>query len=229
MTEPYENQPPTSANPVPSEQPTSAQPAQQSHAGQPAQPAADYSAYGQSAPSAPSAPAQPAAGAAQSAPSAPSAPAQPAVGSTSQPAPGAASGTTADTGTAAAGSATGTPSSTNTDGDPNMIQALFDFKFKHFVSLKYASVLYIVAIIVALLIWAAQVVGSLMFGAMLGALNSSWYGEPSFNAIPLLIALLLGWIPSVVALIGMRLAIEFSVASARTAQNTTAILEHLRR
>ncbi|WP_246957806.1 DUF4282 domain-containing protein [Brachybacterium sp. Marseille-Q7125] len=211
MTEPYENQPPTSANPVPSEQPTSAQPAQQSHAGQPAQSAPAYSAYGQSAPSAPSAPAQPA------------------VGSTSQPAPGAASGTTADTGTAAAGSATGTPSSTNTDSDPNMLQALFDFKFKHFVSLKYASVLYIVAIIVALLIWAAQVVGSLMFGAMLGALNSSWYGEPSFNAIPLLIALLLGWIPSVVALIGMRLAIEFSVASARTAQNTTAILEHLRR
>ena len=211
MTEQYDHQPPTSANPVPSEQPTSAQPAQQSNAGQPAQPAADYSAYGQSAPSAPSAPAQPAAG------------------STTQPAPGAASGTTADTGTAAAGSATGTPSSTNTDGDPNMIQALFDFKFKHFVSLKYASVLYIVAIIVALLIWAAQVVGSLMFGAMLGALNSSWYGEPSFNAIPLLIALLLGWIPSVVALIGMRLAIEFSVASARTAQNTTAILEHLRR
>ncbi|MGO3507037.1 MAG: DUF4282 domain-containing protein [Brachybacterium tyrofermentans] len=43
--------------------------------------------------------------------------------------------------------------------------------------------------------------------------------------MPLILAIVFGWIPSVIALIAMRLGLEFSVATVRTAQNTKKIAE----
>jgi hypothetical protein len=53
----------------------------------------------------------------------------------------------------------------------------------------------------------------------------SFYSDSSFTPWPLIIAVLLGWIPSIIAIILMRLGLEFSVAVVRTAQNTGALVQ----
>ncbi|MGO1924719.1 MAG: DUF4282 domain-containing protein [Brachybacterium tyrofermentans] len=110
------------------------------------------------------------------------------------------------------------------DGEAGFFRALFDFTFTHFITVKFSAFLYIVAFVVALLLWLGQILCGIMFGAMLGSFNS-FYGESSFNAVPLILAIVFGWIPSVIALIAMRLGLEFSVATVRTAQNTKKIAE----
>jgi Domain of unknown function (DUF4282) len=110
-------------------------------------------------------------------------------------------------------------------GEAGFFRALFDFSFTHFITVKFSAFLYVVAILVALLMWLLQILFSLSFGALLGSASSGFYGESSFNAVPLILAIVFGWIPSVIALIAMRLGLEFSVATIRTAQNTTKIAE----
>lgn len=109
-------------------------------------------------------------------------------------------------------------------GEVNFFRAMFDFKFDHFITVKFSSFLYIVAILVALLLWLGQIVSAVVFGSLLGSMGS-FYGEASFNAVPLVLAIVFGWIPSVISLIAMRLGLEFSVATVRTAQNTTRIAD----
>lgn len=109
-------------------------------------------------------------------------------------------------------------------GEAGFFRALFDFTFTHFITVKFSAFLYIVAFVVALLVWLGQILCGIMFGSVLGSFNS-FYGESSFNAVPLILAIVFGWIPSVIALIAMRLGLEFSVATVRTAQNTKKIAE----
>lgn len=109
-------------------------------------------------------------------------------------------------------------------GEANFFKALVDFKFDHFITVKFSTFLYILAFVVAVLLWLGQILFGILLGVMIGAANS-FYGEPSFNPILLLAAILLGWIPSVISLIAMRLGLEFSVATVRTAQNTKRIAE----
>ncbi|MEE1649987.1 DUF4282 domain-containing protein [Brachybacterium sp. J144] len=76
----------------------------------------------------------------------------------------------------------------------------------------------------AALVWLGQILSGIMFGSLLGSF-SGFYGEPSFNAVPLILSILFGWIPAVIALIAMRLGLEFAVATVRTAQHTKRIAE----
>lgn len=108
--------------------------------------------------------------------------------------------------------------------EAGFLRALFDFTFTHFITVKFSSFLYVIAIIVALLMWLLQILSAILTGAAWGSMNS-YYGEGGFNAVPLILAILFGWIPSVIALLVFRLALEFSVATVRTAQNTTEIAE----
>lgn len=112
-----------------------------------------------------------------------------------------------------------------TTKEANFFRAMVDFRFDHFITVKFSSFLYVVAFLIAALLWLGQIISGIVFGAALGNLNSAFYEEPSFNAVPLILAIIFGWIPSVVALILMRLGLEFSVATVRTAQNTTKIAE----
>ena len=108
--------------------------------------------------------------------------------------------------------------------EAGFFRAMVDFKFDHFITVKFSSFLYIVAFLVAALLWLGQILVAILFGSMIAGFNSV-YGEASFNAVPLILAIVFGWIPSVIALIAMRLGLEFSVATVRTAQNTTTIAE----
>lgn len=107
----------------------------------------------------------------------------------------------------------------------NFFRALFDFKFEHFVTVKFSSVLYIVAIAVAALIWLGEIISSIFFGVIFGVASSGFLGDPTFNPVPLIFAILFGWIPAVISLIFMRVGLEFSVAVVRTALNTREIAD----
>jgi hypothetical protein len=165
--------------------------------------------YGQQSAAAPG---QQDAWAAQSAPSAsqPAAAQNPAWGSAQSPS-AAPYGGAAQTGSSSAGEA-------------GFFKALFDFRFEHFITVKFSSFLYILAFVVAALMWLSNILWAIVFGAAWGNMNS-FYGEGGFNAVPLVLAILFGWIPSVIALIAMRLGLEFAVATVRTAQNTSRIAE----
>ena len=179
-------------------QPTDLNQPQDPQGGTPASPP-----YGQSASYGQGTPSQPAAE-------------QPAWGSAPSPATGpqAATGQAPVSGQQPAGGA----------GEAGFFKALFDFRFEHFITVKFSSFLYIIAFVVAALMWLCNIVSGIMFGFMWGSMNS-YFGEPSFSPVPLILAILFGWIPSVIALIAMRLGLEFAVATVRTAQNTGRIAE----
>ena len=109
-------------------------------------------------------------------------------------------------------------------GEAGFFKALFDFRFEHFITVKFSSFLYVIAFVVAALMWLMSIVNGIFLGIAWGSMNS-FYGEGGFNAFPLILSILFGWIPSVIALIAMRLGLEFAVATVRTAQNTGRIAE----
>lgn len=109
-------------------------------------------------------------------------------------------------------------------GEAGFFKALFDFKFEHFITVKFSSFLYVIAFVVAALMWLSNIVSGIMFGFAWGSMNS-YFGEPSFSPVPLILSILFGWIPSVILLIAMRLGLEFAVATVRTAQNTKRLVE----
>ncbi|MEE6272886.1 DUF4282 domain-containing protein [Georgenia wangjunii] len=84
--------------------------------------------------------------------------------------------------------------------------ALFDLSFKSFVTLSFAKVIYVIAIVVVGVLW--------LFATIVGFLDSPGAG---------LAALLLGWIPALVYIVLIRVSLEFAVAMVRTAQNTSVL------
>src|SRR5690625_7207596 len=100
---------------------------------------------------------------------------------------------------------------------------MVDFKFDHFITVKFSTFLYIVAFVVALLLWLGEILVAILFGVMLGSAAEGFYGKPSFNPVLLVLAILFGWSTSVISLIAIRLRLEFRVATVRTAQNTKRI------
>lgn len=94
--------------------------------------------------------------------------------------------------------------------------ALFDFNFDNFVSVKYAKFIYILAIILAGL--------ALLLGWLFPAI--AMFSESAGLGLTML---LLGWIPiAVIALfqlIFIRMFLEFVIASVKTADNTSRLVE----
>ncbi len=122
----------------------------------------------------------------------------------------------------------GGPTGAGRVGEAGFFKALFDFRFEHFITVKFSSFLYVLAFVVAALMWLSNILWAIVVGAAWGSMNS-FYGEGGFNAVPLILAILFGWIPSVIALIAMRLGLEFAVATVRTAQNTGRLAEAAQR
>lgn len=115
-------------------------------------------------------------------------------------------------------------------GEPGFFRALFDFRFRHFITIKFAGVIYIIAIIVAALQWILWIVCGFLMGAA-GSGSSYDYGYDSllalgggdFNPVFGILAIVLGWIPAAIQIIVCRVVLEFLVAGVRTAQNTTTM------
>lgn len=104
----------------------------------------------------------------------------------------------------------------------------FDFRFESFVARKYAGVFFVVSMVLALVYWAILI----YFGHVAGNAARSFaeamgpFGmgaETSYNARPLILAIVLGWIPGALLVMVSRLGLELVVASVRTAENTAEI------
>ena len=98
--------------------------------------------------------------------------------------------------------------------------ALLDVNFDNFIALKFAKFIYILAIVLAvltvLMVWIFPTISLLA-------------GEPVFGVV----WLLLGWVPAALAalfqLIGIRLFLEFVVATIKTSENTSHLAANLPR
>ena len=112
---------------------------------------------------------------------------------------------------------------TSSRGEAGFFRAMFDFSFQHFITVKFSSFIYVLAFVVAAVYWGLQVLVAILMGLALA--SDPWTGEQGFNVFPLVLAILFGWIPSVILLIAMRLGLEFAVATIRTAQNTKRLVE----
>ena len=103
------------------------------------------------------------------------------------------------------------------------LRSLFDVRFEKFITIRFASVIYIIGIVVAALGYIGTVVSAIIL-AVAGSAASSYYGSSGMGpggVMLILSAIFLGWIPAFVQIIVMRVVIEFVVANVRTAINTT--------
>lgn len=101
------------------------------------------------------------------------------------------------------------------EDEPGFFRTLFDLRFRHFATLKFAGVLYVISIVQLVLYWLLLMVASLIAG---------FESDDPVGFAPFIIVLVLGWIPVLIGIIGRRLVIEFFVAIVRTAQNTTMMV-----
>lgn len=106
-------------------------------------------------------------------------------------------------------------------------KALFDIRFDNFIAIRWAGFIYVIAIIVAVLSWLGAIVGGIATGVAAGSAASFYGDDPSFNPLPLLLAIIFGWIIPALWVIFVRLGLEFIVSTVKTAQNTKAISDSL--
>lgn len=87
--------------------------------------------------------------------------------------------------------------------------ALFDFSFKHFITLSVIKVLYMLGLVLLALEWLVMVIVGFSMGGFVGGLG----------------ALVLGTISIVIAVIFLRVWLELICVIFRIGENTTALVE----
>ncbi|MFB6575222.1 DUF4282 domain-containing protein [Kocuria palustris] len=87
--------------------------------------------------------------------------------------------------------------------------ALFDFSFKNYITIKFASILYIAGIVLLTLGWFIMTVAAFATDSMLTGMAT----------------LILGLIVLFIYIVLFRLMLEFYVAMVRTAQNTSILVD----
>lgn len=102
-------------------------------------------------------------------------------------------------------------------GRPGFLRALFDLSFRHSVTVGFAKVIYVLAIVVAVGAWVIALFTSL------SAMNDPWVGAAAgwgvVGTLVLGLPLVLLWIVLV------RVGLEVTVATVRTADNTARLVE----
>ncbi|WP_105566718.1 DUF4282 domain-containing protein [Microbacterium halophytorum] len=102
----------------------------------------------------------------------------------------------------------GYPQGQGANGDPGFFKALFDVSFRNYVTLKFAKVIFIILIVLAILGWLTAITAGFTVDPIVGVL-----------------AILFGWIGPFIALVIYRVLLEAAVALIRTAQNTSILVE----
>ncbi|SEE64691.1 DUF4282 domain-containing protein [Ruania alba] len=102
--------------------------------------------------------------------------------------------------------------------------AFFDFTFSRYVTLTFAKVIFIIALIIAILWWLGLILSG--FGmASMGSAMSAYGGGGGGTVIFGVLAILFGWIPPALFLVAVRVGLEFTVATIKTAQNTSVLAD----
>ena len=113
------------------------------------------------------------------------------------------------------------PEAVHRDG---FLSALFDLSFARYVTITWAKVVYILAMVGIGLTWFAS---ALALGFTVGAANSLYRYSSSFSLGAFLLGLLLGIVPAFFHLLMVRLGLEVVVAVVRTEKNTRRHVEHV--
>lgn len=108
--------------------------------------------------------------------------------------------------------------------EPGFVKSLFDFRFDNFIAVRWAGIIYILAIIVAGLWWLGTILSAIGLGAAANT-PTMFNPEPSFNAWPLVLAIIFGWIGPALWVIFVRLILELIVAGVKTAEHTKRIAD----
>lgn len=117
-----------------------------------------------------------------------------------------------------------TPGSGGQWGGPpreaGFFQSLFDFSFRRSITVSFARVLFVIAIVIACLWYLIALIGAFSGGffALSMGLDTGGVGMGIF-------VLLFGWIPPFLWLLVVRVVLEFVVATIRNAQNTSILAE----
>ena len=96
-------------------------------------------------------------------------------------------------------------------------QALFDFSFSSFITVKFARAIYLLNIVLVGIVYIGSVLSMLV-----GFATSRNSGS---ETILFVFFLLFSWIPPLLHIIFVRLVLEMFIAVIRTAQNTSALRE----
>lgn len=123
----------------------------------------------------------------------------------------------------------GQPSTATPADQRGFFKSLFDFRFNTFVATRWAGIIYILAIVVAVFAWIATIISGIAAGSASRVAMSYWEPEPSFSPWPLLFAILFGWIVPALWVIFVRLALELIVASVKTAELTKRLADSIGR
>ncbi|MFS0143859.1 DUF4282 domain-containing protein [Corynebacterium striatum] len=110
----------------------------------------------------------------------------------------------------------------------NFFKSLFDFKFSSFITVKFASVIYIIAMIVGVLWWLGGLLFAVMggsIGGLAGSLSGSSFGG-GMAVMMIFGHLIFGSLGLVLYLIQVRLVLEFFVANIQTTENTKKLVEN---
>ncbi len=123
----------------------------------------------------------------------------------------------------------GQPGTATPADQRGFFKSLFDFRFNTFVATRWAGIIYILAIVVAVFAWIATIISGIAAGSASRVAMSYWEPEPSFSPWPLLFAILFGWIVPALWVIFVRLALELIVASVKTAEHTKRLADSIGR
>lgn len=100
--------------------------------------------------------------------------------------------------------------------EPGFIKALFDFDFKHFVTIKFVKVIYIVFL-------ALSALGALFLPLAWGAAGAQ--DSAGAGLLLFIVGLLFGAVILAFEVVAVRVFLEFFVATIRNSQNTTKLVE----
>ncbi|MHA2788189.1 DUF4282 domain-containing protein [Corynebacterium sp. S7] len=100
-------------------------------------------------------------------------------------------------------------------GGVSFFGALFDFSFTNFITIRFAKVIYIVAIVFLALYWAFMLVFSL----------SAFSEGIGIGLLALFAVLIIGGLLFLFGIIMARVTLEFYVSMVRTAENTSKMAQ----
>ena len=110
----------------------------------------------------------------------------------------------------------------------NFFKSLFDFKFSSFITVKFASIIYVIAVVVGVLSWIGGLIVAVTGGSLtgiMGDLAGSSSAGGGMAAVMILGHLIFGTLGLLIYLIQVRLVLEFFVSNIQTTENTKKLVE----
>lgn len=109
--------------------------------------------------------------------------------------------------------------------DASPVKAMFDFSFSTFATPGLVKLVYGLSMVIAVLYWLGLIIFAFLSGTFYPAMSPySGNTGSSFNPVPGILAILLGWIPAFLWILLIRIGLEFAIATVRTSED----IRHIR-